>query len=80
MSTTTMAKEELMHALDELPAESLEEVRQFVEFLRFKARQPKPTPEDLGWPPGFFEQTFGSLPDLPERAPQGDYEIREELA
>jgi hypothetical protein len=23
------------------------------------------TPEELGWPPGFFEQTYGSLADTP---------------
>lgn len=32
-----------------------------------------------GWPIGFFEQTFGSIPDLPEREWQGDYEEREPL-
>lgn len=32
-----------------------------------------------GWPIGFFEETFGALPDLPEREPQGDYEIRDEI-
>lgn len=37
-------------------------------------------PEDLGWPPGYFEQTFGILRDDPiERGPQGEYETREEL-
>jgi hypothetical protein len=36
------------------------------------------TPEELGWPPGFFEQTFGALKDDPvERGPQGEYEERE---
>jgi hypothetical protein len=25
---------------------------------------PKP-PEELGWPPGFFEQTYGALADIP---------------
>jgi hypothetical protein len=42
----------------------------------------KPTtkPEDLGWPPGFFEKTFGSFKDEPlERPEQGEYEQREEL-
>lgn len=39
-----------------------------------------PTLEDLGWPPGFFEETFGSFRDDPlERLPQGDYEVREPL-
>lgn len=38
------------------------------------------SPEELGWPPGFFEQTEGSLEDDPiERPPQLPYETREEL-
>ena len=37
------------------------------------------TKNDKGWPPGFFEKTFGSIPDLPDRATQGEYEIRETL-
>ncbi|MDQ3250563.1 MAG: hypothetical protein M3Q45_15325 [Chloroflexota bacterium] len=32
-----------------------------------------------GWPIGFFEATFGSIPDFPEREAQGEYEIREEF-
>ena len=33
-----------------------------------------------GWPPGFFEQTFGCCADDPlERPEQGEYEVREEL-
>ncbi len=32
-----------------------------------------------GWPPGFFKETFGCLPDFPEIEDEGDYEIREEL-
>ncbi len=37
------------------------------------------SPEELGWPPGFFEETFGCLPDFPEIDFEGDYEKREEL-
>jgi hypothetical protein len=38
------------------------------------------SPEALGWPPGFFEQTFGCLRDeLLVREPQGEYETRDEL-
>jgi len=37
-------------------------------------------PEDLGWPPGFFERTIGCFQDEPlVRGEQGEYEIREEL-
>ena len=37
------------------------------------------SPTDSGWPPGFFEQTAGAWQGELERAPQGDYEKREEL-
>jgi hypothetical protein len=36
------------------------------------------TPANSEWPPGFFEQTFGSIPDL-ERPPQGELPEREPL-
>lgn len=29
------------------------------------------------WPEGFFEQTAGALPDLPEREAQGEHQRRE---
>jgi hypothetical protein len=32
-----------------------------------------------GWPLDFFAQTFGSIPDLPDRGWQGDYDERETL-
>jgi len=35
------------------------------------------TPEELGWPPGFFERTAGSIPDFPDIESEGDYETRE---
>lgn len=39
------------------------------------------TPEDLGWPPGFFEETAGVWQGDPLiREEQGDYEIRDELS
>ena len=42
--------------------------------------QPVSTPEGKGWPPGFFEETFGSLRDeLLEREPQGELQEREPL-
>lgn len=42
---------------------------------------PAPTPEELGWPPGFFEETYGAWKGEPlERLPQGEYETREEFA
>lgn len=32
-----------------------------------------------GYPIGFFERTFGSLPDFPDREPQPPYDEREEI-
>lgn len=37
------------------------------------------SPQANGWPSGFFEKTFGSLPDFPEIEPEGNYEDREEF-
>ncbi|HSH01003.1 MAG TPA: hypothetical protein VLL52_00700 [Anaerolineae bacterium] len=35
---------------------------------------------DLGWPPNFFAETFGSLQNVPlVREFEGDYEVREPL-
>ena len=32
-----------------------------------------------GWPVGFIEKTYGSIPDFPNREPQGEYEQRLEI-
>lgn len=34
---------------------------------------------EKGWPPGFLDRFAGCMPDLPDRAPQGEYEVREPL-
>lgn len=53
-----------------------------VEVLLVLQRQPE-SPEDrdgFGYPPGFFEETFGSFREDPlERLPQGEFEQREPL-
>jgi hypothetical protein len=44
------------------------------------ARQAATPSGDLGWPPGYLEQTYGSFQDESlVRGEQGEYEIREEL-
>ncbi len=35
--------------------------------------------DENGYPIGFFERPFGSIPDFPEREPQGEFEQREEF-
>ena len=38
------------------------------------------TPEELGWPPGYFENVIGSIDDPAfKRYPQGEFEKREPL-
>lgn len=38
------------------------------------------TPEELGWPPGWFETVIGSIDDEAfKRYPQGEFEEREPL-
>lgn len=32
-----------------------------------------------GYPVGFFERTFGSIPDFPDREPQPPCDVREEI-
>lgn len=41
MATDISAKDDLLHSLEQLSAENLTEVRQFVDFLRFKSQQPR---------------------------------------
>lgn len=39
------------------------------------------TPEELGWPPGFFERTAGAWQGEPlTRGAQGEYEKRDNLS
>jgi hypothetical protein len=49
-------------------------------YQQLEPSAPPKTPEELGWPAGFFEQTAGSLVDDPiQRYPQGEYDQRERL-
>lgn len=60
-----------------------EELRhQPVEIIIWPLTEPAQTKIETdanGWPLGFFEQTFGSIPDFPDREVQGDYEERDPL-
>jgi hypothetical protein len=56
MATEMVTKDDVIRALDELPAESLVEVRRFVDFMRFKAQSRPRKLVKLGglwkdWPP-----------------------------
>ncbi|MUH01161.1 hypothetical protein F7734_56410 [Scytonema sp. UIC 10036] len=56
------------------------EVEVMVIYQPLESSPQQKTPEELGWPPDFFEQTAGALQDDPLiRYPQGEYEEREPL-
>jgi hypothetical protein len=68
----------------DLPAGSVAEVivRLKKPAQRKKIADPASSPKgkQASWPPGFFEQTFGSLKDTPLiRESQGEYESRAEI-
>ncbi|WP_016951730.1 DUF2281 domain-containing protein [Anabaena sp. PCC 7108] len=79
----------ILEIIESLTPQQQEEVLNFIEFLQFKSQKhdidiksqpPQKSPEELGWPPGFFEETAGCLADDPiQRYPQGEYEEREQL-
>ena len=61
-----------------IPAEDAS--REYI--LRVEVLPATPTEEELqkrGWSPGFFEATFGKWEGELERAPQGEFEKREEF-
>ncbi|MEH1822090.1 MAG: DUF2281 domain-containing protein [Nostoc sp.] len=80
------AEQELLTHWRSLPQDKQEEVLDFVEFLHLKSKSKNNskiqhnTPEGKGWPPGFFEKTYGSCQDDPIVIDyEGDFEEREEI-
>lgn len=64
----------------DIPTELIDTDLEVIVIMQPVTTKPATKPEDLGWPPGFFEKTFGSFKDEPlERPEQGEYEQREEL-
>ncbi|MBD2168871.1 hypothetical protein H6G04_31325 [Calothrix membranacea FACHB-236] len=56
------------------------EMEVMVIYQQIEPSAPAKTPQELGWPPGFFEQTYGSCQDDPIVIDyEGDFEIREEI-
>jgi hypothetical protein len=56
------------------------EVEIMVIYQPLETPKQQKTPEELGWPPGFFEQTYGSCQDDPIVIDyEGDFEKREEI-
>jgi hypothetical protein len=67
-----MSVAELLPTLQTLSHTEQRQVMQFLTTLLTPPERPN------GWPPGFFEQTYGSTQDDPlERPPQGEFELRQ---
>ena len=73
----------ILEKLQNLTPQQQEQVLNFIESLNLLSQKqdtPQKSPEELGWPAGFFEETAGCLADDPiQRYPQGEYEEREQL-
>ncbi len=53
MKATNLTKQQIYKAIDELPPESLSEVAQFLEFLKFKQAQGQAIPQKQRFDPRF---------------------------
>ncbi|WP_228037070.1 DUF2281 domain-containing protein [Cuspidothrix issatschenkoi] len=73
----------ILEKVQNLTPQQQEQVLNFIESLNLLSQKqdtPQKSPEELGWPAGFFEETAGCLADDPiQRYPQGEYEEREQL-
>ena len=69
----------LIQKIEKQPDWILKEVDLFLDFLASRQAHADPSPESLGWPSGYFEETTGSFADEPlDRPQQLPYEKREE--
>jgi hypothetical protein len=73
MTQAVERQKSILEIVENLTPQQQEEVLNFIEFLQFKSQKydidakgksQQKSPEELGWPPGFFEQTYGSASKL----------------
>jgi hypothetical protein len=58
----------ILEKVQNLTPQQQEQVLNFIESLNLLSQKqdtPQKSPEELGWPPGFFEETAGSCEDDP---------------
>ncbi|MBE9250933.1 DUF2281 domain-containing protein [Dolichospermum sp. LEGE 00240] len=74
MTQAVETQKSILEIVQNLTPQQQEEILNFIEFLQFKSQKydistkgksQQKSPEELGWPPGFFEQTYGSCQDDP---------------
>ncbi len=79
MSDPIATFEQIASLADTLTAENKQRLIEHLQ-LELERERLAHAPEAPGWPPGFFERTYGSLTDDPiERPPQGEFEERDEI-
>jgi hypothetical protein len=59
----TTTKERILQTLDELPEESLVEVSQFLDYLKFKAKKPPVSPKRVVQLGGLWEDVLFDVTD-----------------
>ena len=73
----------ILEKVQNLTPQQKEQVLNFIESLNLLSQKqdtPQKSPEELGWPSGFFQEVIGGWVGEPlERPDQGEYEIREVL-
>lgn len=74
----------ILEKVQNLTPQQKEQVLNFIESLNLLSQKQdtaQKSPEELGWPAGFFQEVIGGWVGEPlERPDQGEYEIREVLA
>ncbi len=74
----------ILEKVQNLTPQQQEQVLNFIESLNLLSQKrdtPQKSPEELGWPAGFFEQTYGSCEDDPILLDDEDnFEQRKEAA
>ncbi|MFO5529294.1 MAG: hypothetical protein ACLBM1_15970 [Cuspidothrix sp.] len=74
----------ILEKVQNLTPQQQDQVLNFIESLNLLSQKqdtPQKSPEELGWPAGFFEQTYGSCEDDPILLDDEDnFEQRKEAA
>ncbi len=75
--------DKVIDQLRTLPPAALPVALAFTEYLAslyVPGQQSAPVETSKSWPPAFFEETFGTTPEIVERPSQGHFETRDYLA
>ena len=78
---TTIERDKIHQVVDTLPDNALIELARFIRYLQFQVQvqvqypeqfdviKSPENPQQLGWPPNFFQETYGCFADEPLERP-----------